>query len=74
MNRKILKFVVIISIIMTGVLLLRHYGLDEYVTLANITNLRQNIDQYGYWGPFMPKIIFMALQILNLPPILFFPG
>lgn len=67
MNKKIFKLTAVALIILSGIFILRYYGLDEYITLANIAELRQTIGQYGFWGPLIYIILYIIGTVFFLP-------
>lgn len=67
MSKNLIKLISIVSIVLVGIFLLRFYAVDEYITLDNIANLRNNIDQYGYWGPLVYIFIYIIGTVFFLP-------
>jgi len=67
MNKKLFKLITAVLIIFSGILILRYFGLYEYISLANIKALRENIDQFGYWVPLIYILVYIIGTLFFLP-------
>jgi uncharacterized membrane protein YdjX (TVP38/TMEM64 family) len=67
MNKKIIRLILIAAVILLGILILRYYGLDDYLTLENLRDLRENINQYGYLAPIVYILFYITATVFFLP-------
>ncbi|KNF07251.1 hypothetical protein CLPU_20c00270 [Gottschalkia purinilytica] len=67
-KKNYLKIGIIIAIITAIILLMRHFGLFEYISIKNIQNLKNWINDFGILGP----IVYIGLYVIAC--IFFLPG
>ncbi|MCY6355772.1 TVP38/TMEM64 family protein [Clostridium sp. ZS2-4] len=66
-NKSYVKFTITIALIGVLVIILKSFGIFEYISIENIQNLKTWIKEYGVLGPIIYILLYVVACIFFLP-------